>query len=758
MRLSLKTKVTVFITVTVLVISMVSTFFFTTAHKKSIEREIIARGRTLSEALSHAVDEGLAEENLDFIKNVEDIVHTKDVILAQIFTDIWLPVDAFPLEQFEMEPDPKAKEHFNTAIDPFHIKETDWFDFYSPVFFHRIADKHDALHGSDTKQFLIGFVRVRISSAQMKQELSTALRKNILLSLILTAISIVAINLFIRKYVLVPLMNLQASVSRHKQGELPETVPIHSNDEIGQLASEFNKMTIAIKEREERIAEEKERLAVTLRSIGDAVIVTDVSGMITMINRVAEQHTGWAAEDAAGKPLSEVFHIINEKTRERCSNPVAKVLETGLIQGLANHTALIRKDNSEIIIEDSAAPIRDRSSQVMGVVLVFRDMTERKRTEEELLKTEKLQSIGLLAGGLAHDFNNLLTSIVGNVSMAKMFIHDRNKVLERLTDAETATRRATDLTYQLLTFAKGSAPIKKISSIVDIIKESAGFTLSGTNVAAAFVIPETPWTVDIDMGQMSQVFNNLIINAVHAMPDGGKIEFTVANTALSENEIPALHEGAYVKISLADTGTGIAREHLSRIFDPYFTTKQKGSGLGLASAYSIVKNHDGYLSVESILGKGTTFHLYLRASQGMTGTIAGSPEEKNIAKGSGRILVMDDEKLIRDIAGEMLRSLGYEVELAKDGSEAIELYQRAFEAHTPFDIVIMDLTIPGGMGGKEAIQKLRSIDPNIRAIVSSGYSNDPIMAEHEKYGFRGVIIKPYNLGVFSKSVREVMKG
>ncbi|MBI5631950.1 MAG: PAS domain S-box protein [Nitrospirae bacterium] len=756
MRLSLKTKVTVFITVTVLVISIVSTIFFTTAHKKSIEREIMARGRTLSEALSRAVDEGLAAENLDFIKNVEDIVHTKDVILAQIFTDIWLPIDAFPLEQFEMLPDPKAKEHFQTDLESFYLKETDWFDFYAPVFFHRIADRHAELQRSDTNQFLIGFVRVRISAAQVKQEISGTLRKNILLSLFLTAISVFAINAFIRRYVLKPLMNLQTSISRHKQGQLPETVPIQSTDEIGQLASEFNAMTVAIREREERIAEEKERLAVTLRSIGDAVIVTDVHGMITMLNRVAEQHTGWSAEDAAGKPLAEVLHIINEKTRERCENPVAKVLETGLIEGLANHTALIRRDGSEIIIEDSAAPISDRSSKIMGVVLVFRDMTERKRMEEELLKAEKLQSVGLLAGGIAHDFNNLLTSIVGNVSMAKMFIHDRSKVLERLTDAEAATKRATDLTYQLLTFAKGGSPIKKISSIVDIIKESAGFTLSGTNVASEFIIPMTPWTVDVDTGQMSQVFNNLIINALHAMPDGGKIEFTITNVALSSDEIPALHEGTYVKVSLRDTGTGIAREHLPRIFDPYFTTKQKGSGLGLASAYSIVKNHDGHISVESLLGRGTTFHIFLPASPGIVGSILSA--ENNIAKGSGRILVMDDEKLIQDVAGQMLRSLGYEVELVKDGSEAIERYQKAFEAHIPFDVVIMDLTIPGGMGGKEAIKKLRSFDPNIRAIVSSGYSNDPIMAEYAKYGFRGVVIKPYNLGTFSKAVREVMKG
>ncbi len=749
MSVSLKTKVTAFIALVVIIISMVSTFLFISVHKKSIEREIIARGITMAESLARAVNKGLASENLEFIKQVAGIVHTKDVNLAQVYTTLWQAVDAYPVEKLNDPPDPAAVKHFETGEGSFYKNNGPWFDFYSPIFY-KPSDET-----SDNRNILIGYVRLRLSTEQVRKTIKEAVTANILVSVLITLIAVVVLNAFIRKYVLRPILNLHESVAKYKEGELPETVQVYAEDEIGELSSEFNQMSLALKEREERLAEEKERLAVTLRSIGDAVIVTDIEGTITLINRIAEQHTGWTAYEAVGKQLSMVFNIINEKTREHCGNPVEKVIQTGLITGLANHTALIRKDGTEVIIEDSAAPIRDKKSVTIGVVLVFRDVTEKRRMEEELLKVEKLQSIGLLAGGIAHDFNNVLTSIIGNISMAKMYMETGNKAYERLVGAETASRRAADLTYQLLTFSKGGAPVRKSASIVDTIKESARFILSGANVASEFMISEDIWNVDVDAGQMSQVFNNLIINAVQAMPDGGKIVFTVSNSALSRHEIPTLKEGTYVNISVKDTGTGIPEEYLSRIFDPYFTTKQRGSGLGLASVYSIIKRHDGYITVESKPTRGATFHIYLPASRSRS--VSKTSKVDTIAAGQGKILVMDDEELIRDISGKMLSSLGYAVAFAQNGTEAIEMYQKALEAEEPFDVVIMDLTIPGGIGGKEAIQKLRAVDPDVKAIVSSGYSNDPIMADHEKYGFKGVIVKPYSIGSLSKSLSEVIK-
>jgi len=515
------------------------------------------------------------------------------------------------------------------------------------------------------------------------------------------------------------------------------------------------------KEAEAKLAAERERLSVTLRSIGDGVICTDQAGNIVLMNRVAEELTGWSEREAIGKPLEEVFYIINEKTRERCENPVEKVLKTGGIVGLANHTVLVSRDGTERILADSGAPICGKDGEVIGVVLVFRDITERQRIAGELQKVEKLESIGVLAGGIAHDFNNILMGILGNITLAKMYAESDAKILERLTEAEKASLRARDLTQQLLTFSKGGAPIKKPASIAELLKESVSFALRGSNARCEFFLPDDLWPVEVDEGQMNQVINNLVINAEQAMPEGGVITVRAENTVIEkEDGLPPasqagrLKEGRYIKISIEDQGVGISREHLSRIFDPYFTTKQKGSGLGLTTAYSIIKSHDGYMNVESKLGEGTRFDIYLPASEKKI--VKKEVVEEILSAGKGRILLMDDEEIVVDVARKMLESLGYEVESTSDGAEAIDLYKKAKESGNPFDIVIMDLTVPGGIGGKEAIKRLLEIDPGVRAIVSSGYSNDPVMSDFKRYGFKGVVAKPYKVKDLAEVLRRVI--
>ncbi|MBF0500356.1 MAG: DUF3365 domain-containing protein [Candidatus Riflebacteria bacterium] len=513
-----------------------------------------------------------------------------------------------------------------------------------------------------------------------------------------------------------------------------------------------------IKEREkaeEAIACEKERLAVTLRSIGDGVITTDISGHITSINKVAEEITGWSDKEANGRQLAEVFNIINENTREACENPVSKVINTGLIVGLANHTALIRKDGTEIILADSAAPIRDSKSVTIGVVLVFRDITAQYRMEQEMQRMQKLESLGLLAGGLAHDFNNLLTSIMGNVSLSKMLIGAENKAYSRLSEAEHAAQRAADLTHQLLTFSKGGAPIKRIASIPDIVREGVNFALSGSNVKCIYSIPTHLWSVEVDKGQMNQVFSNLALNAVQAMPDGGTVRIYFQNTSIAEEEIAKLRGGHYVRITFTDEGIGIPDENIGKIFDPYFTTKKTGNGLGLATVFSILKRHEGSISVKSVTGVGTTFTIHIPA---LFDTV--NPEHDasgGIKQGRGKILVMDDEELVRNVSGYILTSLGYEVDVAKDGKAAIEMFKREAEKGKPFDLVIMDLTIPGGLGGKDAALQLHEIAPDAKIIVSSGYSVDPIMSDYKKYGFCGVINKPYNAIQVSEIISRILK-
>ena len=524
---------------------------------------------------------------------------------------------------------------------------------------------------------------------------------------------------------------------------------------VSLVAEHIHDIT-ARKVAQEALAGETERLSVTLRSIGDGVVTTDTAGTVVLVNKVAETLTGWSQVEAAGKQLDEVFTIINEKTRQQAENPVRLVLSTGCIQELANHTVLVSRDGHERIIADSAAPIRDRENRIVGAVLVFRDITERRKMEEELLKAQKLESIGILAGGIAHDFNNLLTAILGNISLSKMYVSAGDKIHQKLAEAEKASLRARDLTQQLLTFSRGGAPVKKTSLIAEIIKDSTAFSLSGSNVTCAFVIPDDLWLVAVDEGQISQVINNLILNAEQAMPAGGLIEVACRNVEVREDDHLPIHNGRYILVSISDQGEGISEEALPRIFDPYFTTKEQGKGLGLSTVYSIVKNHDGHISVSSKPGAGTTFSIYLPATSGAEEPSsrqehAAEPLEEQTVK--GKVLVMDDEENIRDVVAEMLDFIGYEVTLSRDGEEAVSLYTQALQSNQPFAAVLMDLTIPGGMGGGEAMRILRGINPKVKGIVSSGYSNDPILSDYASFGFQGIITKPYKLG----DLRDVLK-
>lgn len=495
---------------------------------------------------------------------------------------------------------------------------------------------------------------------------------------------------------------------------------------------------------EESLAAEKERLAVTLHSIGDGVITVDTASRVVLLNKVGEQLTGWSQAQARGRPLTEVFNIVNEKTRKEVSSPVAQVLRTGEIAALANHTVLIARDGRERAIADSGAPIHDGAGNIIGVVLVFRDVTEQQRMEQELTKARNLEAIGLLAGGIAHDFNNILTAILGNIALAKMYGESNSRVTDVLNEAEKAFWRARDLTQQLLTFAKGGAPIKKTASVRELLTDTASFALRGGNVRLEFAIADDLWPAEFDRGQISQVINNLVLNAKQAMPGGGTLHIRAANVRLDGNTVP-VPAGDYLRIEVGDTGTGIPEKHLAKIFDPYFTTKQKGSGLGLAIAYSIIAKHEGHIDVRSTVGVGTTFSIYLPALPEAE-TVDSDIVEFGRHDGSGkRVLVMDDEAPVRQVLESLLTGINYDVVCAQDGDEVLRIYAEALKQQRRFDIVVMDLTVPGGMGGRECIAKLLKIDPNVCAIVSSGYSNDPVMANYADYGFCGVVAKPYQM-------------
>ncbi|MCA9472192.1 MAG: PAS domain S-box protein [Nitrospirales bacterium] len=418
---------------------------------------------------------------------------------------------------------------------------------------------------------------------------------------------------------------------------------------------------------------------------------------------------------------------------------------------------VLHHDGNVRWIHNRAFPITNDAGEIFRVAGMAEDITIRKQFEEERLRMSKLDSLGLLAGGLAHDFNNLLTAILGQLSLAKFFIASDNPLFQRLNEAELASMRAQDLTQQLLTFAKGGTPIRKPASLSQIVEENTHFVLTGSNIKSELHIVKELWTVDVDVGQISQVIQNLVINAMQAMPSGGTLTVFGQNLTVTEEERAGhcqVSSGNWVKVSFIDQGIGIPKMHLSKIFDPYFTTKASGHGLGLATSYSIIKNHGGDLTVDSEVGIGTTFTVLLPAS--IESRVISPRRDAPIQQGQGTILVMDDEAPIRKVLCEMLEVCGYGYQTAKNSHETLELFCEAKKNGTPFDAVILDLTIPGEMGGRIVIQKLLEIDPSVKAIVVSGYSNDPVLSNFKEYGFQGRIPKPFRLNEVSDAIQQVL--
>lgn len=516
-------------------------------------------------------------------------------------------------------------------------------------------------------------------------------------------------------------------------------VPIPQGDEI-QILSIFIDLT-EIKTAKQMLTIEQERLLITLRSIGDGVIATDTAGRITLMNPIAEELTGWKQHEAMGQPLEEVFVIIDGETELPRPSLVQSVKDQNNVILLEENTLLISRDAQRKIIADSAAPILDSKGLFNGCVIVFRDVTIEKNRDDAMNKIQKLESIGILAGGIAHDFNNILTAILGNISMATVMTEKNPHLHQILKGAERAALRARDLTAQLLTFSKGGTPVIKASSILEIIKESADFVSHGSTCAIKYGFSEDVWPVAADVGQIGQVIQNLTINAIQAMPAGGVITISAFNDFIIEGSGMPLQPGKYVRIEVQDQGSGIPPKDLKTIFEPYFSTKNKGHGLGLAVVFSIIRKHNGWIVVRSETGKGTSFIFFLPAAE----ISPMKKEEKTETRplSGAKILIMDDEASILDVTRRILERDGHQVLLAKSGEEAIAIYEEESMKGKPPDLVITDLTIPGGMGGRETLETLLHINPKVKVIVSSGYTNDPIMADYKKYGFKDIISKPY---------------
>ncbi len=502
---------------------------------------------------------------------------------------------------------------------------------------------------------------------------------------------------------------------------------------------------------EEQLRSSEERYRLLVQNSSDMIVLMDQHSTVLYVSPTAERMLGYKPEELLGQTGLD-FHHPEDKPGMLAA--VNRCLENPGEPVLAQYR-FRHKDGWWTWLESIANSCLDHPS-IGAIVVNTRDITERKKMEEALEKTEKLESLSILCGGIAHDFNNILTAVLTNISMAQMYGELEEDIEKMLADAEKASLRGKGLTQQLLTFAKGGEPIKRAVSIATLLKDTIDFALSGSNVRCEQDLPEDLWHVEADEGQIGQVIQNVILNADQAMPGGGVIQVRAENVTIPEHDPLPLESGNHVKISIMDQGIGIPEEHLKKVFDPFFTTKQKGSGLGLSSSFSIVRRHNGALQVESRLGGGTKIHVYLPAlPEG--GAKRGAKRDASY-RGEERVLLIDDDDMLRRSIGQALRRLGYEVEHAQDGAEGIAAYQRARTSGQPIDVVVMDLTIPGGLGGKDAAQELLRIDPDAKLIVSSGYSTDPVMSDFRAHGFLAVISKPYRIEDLGETVRRVLTG
>lgn len=466
--------------------------------------------------------------------------------------------------------------------------------------------------------------------------------------------------------------------------------------------------------------------------------------------------------EIAGRPKDEMAHMdwisITHPDDVQANLDAMASLNAGKITSFDMNKRCIRPDGSAVWIHMTVARLQGEDQAHPRHLCMIEDITERRRMDQELMKAQKLESIGVLAGGLAHDFNNLLGGLFGYIEMAKLEAEDRNQkeIVQYLSKALNVFDRAKELTQQLLTFSKGGAPILKSQSIAELLRRTISFALSGSNTHPNFFIPDDLWLNEFDETQMAQVFDNIAVNARQAMPEGGNIDVTAQNRASGEGAEMDARE-RYVLVTIRDHGTGIRPEHLPHIFDPFFTTKLQGSGLGLSACYSIIKQHGGRIEVDSEIGKGTSFRIYLPASKKPAAPAkTGETLELPFRPVQTRILVMDDEPFILDIASTILKQIGCDVVTAANGDEAITRTSEAMESGRPFMAAILDLTIPGGRGGKETAPQLLKMDPNIKVIVSSGYSDDPVIARPAEYGFSGRLIKPYRRDTVAQLFRSLI--
>ena len=580
------------------------------------------------------------------------------------------------------------------------------------------------------------------------------------LEIALMTLAMLFLFVLIHYYAVRPLRRLMLASRQLAEGEFGARIQVSGRGEIAVLAREFNNMAARVEQALTAVQERERFLHTTLKSIGDAVIVTDPLARVVQLNPVAEELTGWRSDEVQDKALSEIFPIFNAFTHETADDPVKRVIDEGVVVGLANHTVLRSRQGKEYQIADSAAPIKNENGEILGVILVFRDVTQQYQTEDALRRSQKMEAIGQLSGGIAHDFNNRLGVIIGYLDFLKNYLSDDEKPRQWVETAANATLRCIDLTRQLLTFSRQQSGEKKVLNINDELNElKTMISRSMTpEVEVAYFLTEDLWLTEIDPGEFQDAILNMVINARDAMPDGGRLFIETSNKCLDANYAvlnPDVEAGDYVQLTLSDTGIGMNRETLEHVFEPFFTTKAKGkgTGLGMAMVYGFVKRYAGHIKIYSEPGMGTTMRLYLPRSTARESIVTvNSLHSSELPTGHETILIVDDEIDLLQLAEYYLTDLGYHTLCAENAAQALEILAK----EKGIDLLFSDVVMPGEMNGYELAQQAIQQQPSLKIVLSSGFTSKTIA--HNGLGrFAAHLLgKPYRKADLARRIRQVL--
>jgi PAS domain S-box-containing protein len=721
MKISLQTRVSIIVALVIIVISCLSTYLFISMHSRSKEEGRIIRGMALSYALSKAAEEGLVNEDLDLIKKASNIIKSQDVVLVQVYSNIWESIDSYPFSRLKELPDPEALKHFKESATPFYLRNNIGYDFYAPIIFEAFES---------SPPVTIGFVRVVLSSATITKEISRIIYTNIIVSVLLTLFAIVSINILLRRLVIKPVMGLYKSVSMFKDGVRPDDLQIMpgSADEIKGLSVEFNHMCKSIIEKEERLIESDKRTRSLFERVEHGIFRLDENGRIIEANDRFVQMFGNITD------LCDI--LVGEMTAHHCLKKAAdeKVFH---IEDKA-----VGKYGQEISISLSLYTESDPDGNPIGFDGYLIDTTEKKRLEERLIRSQKMEAVGTLAGGMAHDFNNILTAILGYSEIILLMTEEGSEFYKPASIIYEAAKRGADFGKKILALTRKEKLETRSLNINDVVKSSIEILQRSIhrNIEIITNLREEIPNIKADLSQLQQVILNLAVNARDAMLDGGRL--TIETSVVGDEDDPkaAGEKAGFVKLSISDTGIGMDKATQGHIFDPFFTTKDvgKGTGLGLYIVHSIVSNHGGYINFYSEPDKGTQFSIYLPVTKAV------EPEEAHDAinlQGSGTILVIDDETFIREMCRDMLQRLGYKVILAENGPVGISIFR---EMKNEIDVVILDMVMPV-MSGNEVFHTLKIIKNDAKILLCSGYSRNGFAGIDEllSQGASGFIQKPF---------------